>query len=191
MTPVISGQPPESMTSSVADAQRPLDRAPEKPVTLYSTVKESGEKVLKHWPGNRKDSQEAFRELVLEATRSILLNTVEFCKTSQVPSSGIKIVVENFVAATYDAYYACGKTLALSWGTSQTLKAARNDYAVQLFLALRVLDVEAKGYNQYLLPEPLLHQVQTPSWHMPFSGAIFVGLLSISVALAALFNRLQ
>eukprot|EP00850_Spirogloea_muscicola_P004880 SM000021S06513 [mRNA] locus=s21:926773:928110:+ [translate_table: standard] len=34
MTPVISEQPPESMTSSVADAQRPLDSALDRPATV-------------------------------------------------------------------------------------------------------------------------------------------------------------
>eukprot|EP00850_Spirogloea_muscicola_P004877 SM000021S06510 [mRNA] locus=s21:798888:800190:- [translate_table: standard] len=145
------------MTSSVADAQRSPDSTSDRPATtahftnliiclcmkLYTTIKESGEKVLKSWPGSRQDSQEAFRELVSEAIFTVLQNIVEFCKTSRVLSSGIKIVLENFVAATYDAYYSCRK------------------------------------FGPHFIR------------HVPYSGAIVVGLLSISIALAALFNRLK
>eukprot|EP00850_Spirogloea_muscicola_P003776 SM000015S01276 [mRNA] locus=s15:917049:918128:- [translate_table: standard] len=187
---------------------------------LHTTVKESGEDMLKVWPDVSEESQIIFEKHTLKAVRHILHNTTEVCKTTSDPSKGTKAVVENFVAAAYDAYYACGRgprkewrvggwvnqlfeqgsqrpdvqwdprsleaesgghnllqkgqprqkpsatawTLPLPRGPSYRLKAARNDFAVQLFLALRVLDVEAKGYHQYLLPEPFLHQVQTPSW---------------------------
>eukprot|EP00850_Spirogloea_muscicola_P004870 SM000021S06503 [mRNA] locus=s21:716854:717969:- [translate_table: standard] len=110
MTPVISEQPPSSRTSSVADGQPPLNSASDRPPTLYLSVKEAGEKVLKNWPdASRQQSPENFRELVLQAIRSILQNVVESCRRDKAPSTGIKIGVENFVAATYAANYACSK----------------------------------------------------------------------------------
>eukprot|EP00850_Spirogloea_muscicola_P005586 SM000025S08481 [mRNA] locus=s25:1075652:1076324:- [translate_table: standard] len=133
MKPVISGQPPASMKSSVAYGQRPPNSAPptvsepfqdaipeqmlpcqrqgSEPalsLKLYTFIKEAGEKVLGNWPDSRQQSQE-FGKLVLQATRPILHNLVESCKGDIAPSTGIKIGVENFVAATYDASYACGK----------------------------------------------------------------------------------
>eukprot|EP00850_Spirogloea_muscicola_P004860 SM000021S06493 [mRNA] locus=s21:669448:670083:- [translate_table: standard] len=113
MTPVISGQPPASMTSSVGDGQRPLDSASIGPTTLYTSVKEAGEKVLKNWPDSRQQPQEQFRELALQAIPPVLQNLMESCKRDRAPSTGMKIGLEIFVAATYDAIYVCGKVCVL------------------------------------------------------------------------------